>query len=361
MKASRGLRLFDEVFIGRIDLVGDDELFDQWRQALGENDVGRFGALVFVVVQQLDDEGKFQERIFLGAGGFAGAAARADLLVQRDEVVVLPGGDVRVPLQEGVEIRREAEHDLIDLRAGVEFGIGGQVLEKDQGFVAKFLEDALARELALHEAAAGADRVRGEEIIRFLGEGLEDGEIHRGVEPDQFLDEGLGGGLEFALGFLQGLEDGGLQEIVVVLAVDEGGADIADVGVVFDEPGDDHADVVDGELADEGGDEVDELAVGFFAVLNGALEQLAQRLVIVLEGGVAGLELLDAQGQVRPGLLDFVHGRGLGVVLGLRHRTIFVVGRPAFNNYFGRGWANFVGKLLKSGLGLESKHGTRVF
>ena len=44
---------------------------------------------------------------------------------------------------------------------------------------------------------------------------------------------------------IQLLEDGGLEEIVLELALDQAGANLGDVGVVLDQPGDDHADVVD--------------------------------------------------------------------------------------------------------------------
>ena len=157
-------------------------------------------------------------------------------------------------------------------------------------------------------------------IIRLLDERLEHRVIERRVERDEFRDERRNGLAQIALGLVEVLEHGGLQNALVIAAVDERGGNFVDVLAVLHEPRNEHADIVQLQFADDGGEEGDEFAVGFFAILHAAFEELLERLVLLLETEVRRLKLRDAQGQVVPFVLHLGNGHhGDCVFLRLGH------------------------------------------
>ncbi|HOB31318.1 MAG TPA: hypothetical protein PKH32_00385 [Verrucomicrobiota bacterium] len=107
----------------------------------------------------------------------------------------------------------------------------------------------------------------------------------------------------------------------VHFALDEGGGDFTDAGVVLDEAGDEDADVVEREFADQGSEEENEFRVGFLAMLDGAFEEGTQGFGFLAERVPFRFELGDAGLEVVPPSLDFLEGgrRAGGRVLGLCH------------------------------------------
>ena len=155
------LGLLDEFFVERVVLAGDHQLFNQRRQALGKNHVRRFGGLVFVVMQQFGVKGEPEEGVPLRARRFGGGLARLDFLVQRREFIPSGRGDVGILLQQRLEIVLERQHDFLRLRVRIQLRVGRQILEENQRLLAEFLDDALARNLALDETPVGADGTPG--------------------------------------------------------------------------------------------------------------------------------------------------------------------------------------------------------
>ena len=78
-------------------------------------------------------------------------------------------GEIGFSLEQILEIILEGEHDFLRLRARIVFHVGRDVLEETERLGAELAEDALARQLALDEAAIGAAHRRGEEIVRLRG------------------------------------------------------------------------------------------------------------------------------------------------------------------------------------------------
>ena len=87
--------------------TGDDELFDDPWQSLGKDDIGRFGLLVLIVMQQLNDEREAMEGVALQAGFGAGAFAELDALVKRPQVAAYFGRKTLSLLEKRFEIRFE--------------------------------------------------------------------------------------------------------------------------------------------------------------------------------------------------------------------------------------------------------------
>ena len=220
--------------------------------------------------------------------------APLDLLVEGVEAVSLLRQKRGILLKEGFEVAFEGQHDLLPLRVRVELGIGGHVLEEDQGLFAELPEDALAGHLAFDEAAVSPHHSRGEELLGIGGDGFQEFFLDRRVQLDQFLGCLLEGGQEVPLGVLKGLKHFGLRQLGFGCAFAHAGQHLADVGVVLDELGNDYPHVIERQLADQGGQNEHQLAVGLLPMLEGPLHQRAQGLVLLFQRGALGLELLDA-------------------------------------------------------------------
>ena len=232
----------------------------------------------------------------------------------------LPGKGRGILFEQRFKLILERQHDFLGLGPRIEPRVGGHVVEKDEGLLAEIADDALARQLALHEGAVGADDARGKELFRLLDQGLQHVGLERRIEPDEFLDRQLEGGVQVALGLLHRLQDGGQGHGALPGALDEGGEDFVHAVIVLDEPGDGQADVVDGQFADQAGDEEDEFAVRFLPVLDDAFEQLAHGLQLLFQSGGLAFQLGHFQGEFVPALLDLFHGcRGIRQCVCLCH------------------------------------------
>src|SRR2546430_4463596 len=142
--AEKGFRLAHQLFVKGILRTGDDELFDDPWQSLGKDDIGRFGLLVLIVMQQLNDEREAMEGVALQAGFGAGAFAELDALVKRPQVAAYFGRKTLSLLEKRFEIRFERQHDLLRFGIRVQLGISGNVIEENQCRFPKCANDTLA-------------------------------------------------------------------------------------------------------------------------------------------------------------------------------------------------------------------------
>ena len=131
--------------------------------------------------------------------------------------------------------------------------------------------------------------------------------LERRVQLEQILQLRRGRRREVALGAVENLEERRLEHAILQPPFQQAGADLVHMLVVFHQAGDEDRHVVERQLADQRGDEVDKFAVGFLAVLDDALQQRPQRLVFLFQRRALGLGLRHPQRQVKPFALDFFH------------------------------------------------------
>ena len=88
--------------------------------------------------------------------------------MQRREFISFRGNGVWILREQRLKIILERQHDFLRLRVRIKLRVGCDVLEEHQRLLAELLDDALARHLALHKGAVGADERRGMEFVRLL-------------------------------------------------------------------------------------------------------------------------------------------------------------------------------------------------
>lgn len=110
---------------------------------------------------------------------------------------------------------------------------------------------------------------------------------------------------------------------------------LVDLSVVLHEPGDDDADVVDGQLGHEAGEDTDHLAMGFLAVLDHPLQQGTQHLVLLFHHRQLGVHLPNLQIQILPAHPHFLDGRDRGgAIFIICHEAIIANAGGRFQLFF---------------------------